>query len=126
MVTKNKETVKGMTIDQTINLKMPANEVLDITGMVNYSEGSIVSRTLIESKAGTVTLFAFEAGQSLSEHTAPFDALVLVLDGEGEFTVGGKIHNVAAGQALLMPANIPHAVKAEKPFKMLLLMIRFL
>jgi len=126
MVTKNKETVKGMTIDQTINLKMPANEVLDITGMVNYSEGSIVSRTLIESKAGTVTLFAFEAGQSLSEHTAPFDALVLVLDGEGEFTVGGQIHNVAAGQALLMPANIPHAVKAEKPFKMLLLMIRFL
>lgn len=126
MVTKNKETVKGMAIDQTINLKMPANEVLDITGMVNYSEGSIVSRTLIESKAGTVTLFAFEAGQSLSEHTAPFDALVLVLDGEGEFTVGGQIHNVAAGQALLMPANIPHAVKAEKPFKMLLLMIRFL
>ena len=126
MVTKNKETTKGMAINQTINSKMPANEVLDITGMVNYAEGSIVSRTLIESKTGTVTLFAFEAGQSLSEHTAPFDALVLVLDGEGEFTVGGKIHNVAAGQALLMPANIPHAVKAEKPFKMLLLMIRFL
>jgi quercetin dioxygenase-like cupin family protein len=93
--------------------------------MVDYAEGSIVSRTLVESKGGTVTLFALDAGQSLSEHTAPFDAFVFVFDGEGEFTVGGKAHRVTTGQVLMMPADIPHAVKAEEPFKMLLTMLRF-
>lgn len=104
--------------------KMSAGEVLDLAGLVSYAEGSIVSRTLVENKAGTITLFAFDAGQSLSEHTAPFDALVHVLDGEGEFTVGGKASSVGAGQALLMPADIPHAVKAVECFKMLLTMLR--
>jgi len=104
--------------------RMPAGRVLNLAGMVSYAEDSIVSRTLVENKAGTVTLFAFDAGQSLSEHSAPFDALVQVLDGEGEFTVGGAARHVAAGQALLMPARVPHAVKAEKRFKMLLTMLR--
>ncbi len=104
--------------------KMPAGEVLDLVGLVSYAEESIVSRTLVENKAGTITLFAFDAGQSLSEHTAPFNALVQVLDGEGKFTVGSKVSSVGAGQALLMPANVPHAVKAKERFKMLLTMLR--
>ena len=125
MTTKNRDTKKGTGTDRPVKSMMPASEVFDIAVMVDYAEGSIVSRTLIESKGGTVTLFALDAGQSLSEHTAPFDALVFVFDGEGEFTVGGKAHRVATGQVLLMPADIPHAVKAEEPFKMLLTMLRF-
>ncbi len=125
MTTKNRDTKKGTGTDRPVKSMMPANEVFDIAGMVDYAEGSIVSRTLVESKGGTVTLFALDAGQSLSEHTAPFDALVFVFDGEGEFTVGGKAHRVATGQVLMMPADIPHAVKAEEPFKMLLTMLRF-
>lgn len=125
MVEESRDTKKGTGTDRPAKSMMPASEVFDIVGMANYAEGSIVSRTLVESKGGTVTLFAFDAGQGLSEHTSPFDALVLVLDGEGEFAVGGKTHRVAPGQALLMPADIPHAVKAEVPFKMLLTMLRF-
>ncbi len=115
---------KATASDSSGKSKMPAGEVLDLAGLVSYAEGSIVSRTLVENKAGTITLFAFDAGQSLSEHTAPFDALVHVLDGEGAFTVGGKASSVGAGQALLMPANVAHAVKAEERFKMLLTMLR--
>ena len=125
MIAENKDTKKGTGTDRPVKSMTPANEVFDIAGMVDYAEGSIVSRTLVESKGGTVTLFALDAGQSLSEHTAPFDALVFVFDGEGEFTVGGKAHRVATGQVLMMPADIPHAVKAEEPFKMLLTMLRF-
>lgn len=104
--------------------RMPAGEVLGFEGLTDYAKSSIVSRTLVEKKAGTVTLFAFDAGQSLSEHTAPFDALVQVLDGEGEFVVGGKVNTVRAGHALLMPADVPHAVRAVRRFKMLLTMLR--
>ncbi len=104
--------------------KMPAGEVLGLAEMVRYAADSIVSRTLVENKAGTVTLFAFDAGQGLSEHAAPFDALVQVLDGKGEFTVGGKANLVVKGQVLLMPANVPHAVRASRRFKMLLTMLR--
>ncbi len=104
--------------------KMPAGKALDLAGLVSYAAESIVSRTLVENRAGTVTVFAFAAGQGLSEHTAPFDALVEVLDGEGRFTVGGRPNRVTAGQALLMPANVPHAVEARKRFKMLLTMLR--
>jgi len=104
--------------------KMPTGKVLDLAELVGYAEASIVSRTLVENKAGTVTLFAFDAGQGLSEHTAPFDALVSVLDGEGQFTLGGKANKLVTGQVLLMPANVPHAVKATKRFKMLLTMLR--
>ena len=92
--------------------------------LVSYQAGSVVSRALVKKSAGTVTLFAFDAGQGLSEHTAPFDALVHVLDGRASVTVGGQPHDVAAGQMLLLPANVPHALHAPERFKMLLTMIR--
>jgi quercetin dioxygenase-like cupin family protein len=97
---------------------------VDLAGLVNYAPGAIVSRTVAENGGGNVTLFAFAVGQGLSEHSAPFDALVSVLDGEGEFIVGGQSHRVAVGQILRMPANIPHAVRAGQPFKMMLVMLR--
>src|SRR5512147_1016516 len=92
--------------------------------MVGYQEGAVVSKTLIDKKTGTVTLFAFARGQGLSEHTAPFDALVQVLDGEVEITISGRPYHLNAGQMILMPAHQPHAVKAMKRFKMMLVMIR--
>ncbi len=104
--------------------KMATSKVYELARMVEYGEDAVVSRTLVDNKAGTITLFSFDAGQGLSEHTAPFDALVQMLDGEGEFTVGGKRHRVPAGNILLMPANVPHAVKAKKRFTMLLVMLR--
>ena len=91
---------------------------------IQYSPGSVVSKTLMDKPEGTVTLFAFDAGQGLSEHTAPFDALMQVVDGEAEVTIGGTPHTVAAGQFIIMPAKVPHAVRAEKRFTMLLVMIR--
>ena len=91
---------------------------------IEYSRGSVVSKTLKENKAGTITLFAFDAGQGLSEHSAPFDAVVQVIDGEGLFIIGGEEHNLKAGQLIIMPANVPHAVRAVKRFKMLLTMLR--
>ena len=92
--------------------------------LVAYQDGAVVSRALVNQKAGTVTLFAFDAGQSLSEHTAPFDALVFLLEGEAEIAIGGQPHRLQAGEIILLPANIPHAVKAQTRFKMLLIMIR--
>ena len=91
---------------------------------IEYSPGSVVSKTLKQNPAGTITLFAFDAGQGLSEHSAPFDAVVQVLDGEGLFIIGGEEHNLKEGQLIIMPANVPHAVKAERRFKMLLTMLR--
>jgi len=91
---------------------------------IQYSQGSVVSKTLKESPAGTITLFAFDAGQGLSEHSAPFDAVVQVIDGEGLFTIGGEDFNLHTGELIIMPANVPHAVKAVQKFKMLLTMIR--
>ena len=104
--------------------KMPSAEVLDLADLVQYSNGSVVSRTLCENGISTVTLFAFDKGEALSEHTAPFDALVQVVDGKGEFTIGGKAYEVSSGQMVLMPANIPHSLKATERFKMLLTMLR--
>ncbi len=92
--------------------------------LVAYQPGTVVSRTLIKKPTGTVTVFAFDAGEGLSEHTAPFDALVLALDGEAEIPIAGVMHRVAAGQLLLLPEGKPHAVKAVTPFKMMLIMIR--
>ena len=92
--------------------------------MAAYQEGAIVSRQITKAEAGNVTLFAFDAGQELSEHTAPFDALVHVLDGTAEIRISGQPYQVQAGQAIIMPANEPHAVKAGQRFKMLLTMIR--
>ncbi|MFV0484185.1 MAG: cupin domain-containing protein [Bacteroidales bacterium] len=91
---------------------------------IEYSEGSIVSKQVVKSNAGNITLFAFDAGEGLSEHTAPFDALVHVIDGEAEVIIGGKSNFVRANEAILMPANIPHALKANKQFKMILTMIK--
>jgi len=95
-----------------------------LSGLVEYQDGSIVSRTIIDKEAGTVTLFAFDEGQGLSEHTAPFDALVLILDGEAEVTVSQQPHRLTQGEMIIMPAGQPHSVKALKKFKMMLTMIR--
>ncbi len=91
---------------------------------ISYQSGSVVSKTLIDKKIGTLTLFAFDAGQGLSEHTAPFDAVVQIIDGTAAITIDGTVHQVQAGEMIIMPANLPHSLKAEVPFKMLLVMIR--
>jgi quercetin dioxygenase-like cupin family protein len=96
----------------------------DVAGLVDYQGGSVVSRTIIDRKTGTVTLFAFEKGQGLSEHTAPFDALVYIIDGEAIITISGKETQVKAGEVIIMPANEPHALQAVDRFKMMLVMIR--
>jgi quercetin dioxygenase-like cupin family protein len=98
-----------------------AEPVLDL---IVYQEGAVVSRTLLKRPTGTVTLFAFDRGQGLSEHTAPFDALVHVLDGEAEITIAGQVHRLSAGEVIVMPAHQPHAMTARTAFKMLLTMIR--
>jgi quercetin dioxygenase-like cupin family protein len=92
--------------------------------LVDYAADSVVSKTILDKPVGTLTLFAFDAGQSLSEHTAPYDAVVQVLDGRGRLTIGGEDVEVAAGQIIIMPANVPHAVTADERFKMLLTMVR--
>lgn len=94
------------------------------TELVDYQEGSIVSRTIIDKPAGTITLFAFDKGQNLSEHTAPYDALVEVIEGTGTITIEGKVYEVSTGQQIIMPAGKPHAVDARERFKMVLVMIR--
>ena len=102
----------------------PVAEAFVMKDLVQYGEGAVVSRTLIKQPTGTLTLFAFDQGQELSEHTAPFDALVHVLDGEAEITIAGEPYTVKAGEAIILPAGRPHAVKARTAFKMLLTMIR--
>jgi quercetin dioxygenase-like cupin family protein len=99
-------------------------KAMSLVDLIKYQDDSVVSREIINKKTGTVTLFAFDKGQGLSEHTAPFDAVVEILDGEAELTIGGKVLNAFAGQMVIMPANVPHSVKAVKRFKMLLIMIR--
>lgn len=103
---------------------LPPAEPIALASLLAVVPGSVVSRTLIKRKTGTVTLFSFDAGQGLSEHTAPFDALVLVLAGAVELTIGGKKIQAGAGDCVVMPANVPHALQALEPFKMLLTMIR--
>jgi quercetin dioxygenase-like cupin family protein len=103
---------------------IPHSEPVNLSDLVDYAEGSVVSRTLAKSKAGTMTVFAFDAGQELSEHSTPYDAYVQVLDGKVELTIGGEPIEAQSGQIVLMPAEIPHALKALTPFKMLLTMIR--
>jgi len=92
--------------------------------LLHYQDGSIVSHVLLKNKGGTVTLFAFDQGEGLSEHTAPFEALVFIVDGEAEVEIAGKPYSVKSGETITLPANIPHAVKAATRFKMLLTMIR--
>ena len=96
----------------------------ELSSLVEYSSDSIVSKTLIDKPAGTITLFAFDVGQRLSEHTAPYDAVVQVVDGTGQITIDGEAKDVMRGQIIIMPANVPHAVTANEKFKMLLIMIR--
>lgn len=100
------------------------NVVRSLVGLVTYQEASVVSKTLLEKKTGTVTLFAFDKGQGLSEHTAPFDAMVFVLDGIAEIVIAGNPVMVRQGEMLIMPANQPHALNAVERFKMMLTMIR--
>lgn len=102
----------------------PKSEVLHTADLVSYQEGSVVSRQITKAEAGNVTLFAFDQDQELSEHTAPFDALVHVLEGEAEIRISGQPFQLKTGDAIIMPADEPHAVKATKKFKMLLTMIR--
>lgn len=104
--------------------EMTVAEVVHLNDLVNYQEGAVVSRTLVKRTAGTVTLFAFDEGQGLSEHTAPFDALAHLLEGEAEIMVSGKPLLTKAGEAVLMPAHQVHSLKAVTRFKMLLTMIR--
>ncbi len=100
------------------------SEVSRVVDLVAYQDGAVVSRAVIKREAGNVTLFAFDAGQELSEHTTPYDALVQVVDGEAAITVAGRPYRVRAGDMILMPAHQPHALKAVSRFKMLLTMIR--
>ncbi len=102
----------------------PKSQVLHIAELVNYQEGSVVSRQITKAEAGNVTLFAFDVNQGLSEHTAPYDALVHILEGEAEVTISGKPFSLKMGDAIIMPANESHALKAIQKFKMLLTMIR--
>ena len=98
--------------------------VVGMINMVEYQPGAIVSRTIIDKPTGTLTLFAFDKGQGLSEHTAPFDAMVYVLDGAAEVIIAGKSQTVKTGEVIIMPANQPHALKAPQSFKMMLVMIK--
>jgi quercetin dioxygenase-like cupin family protein len=104
--------------------EMPIAEITRLIDLVNYQEGAVVSRTLVNRATGTVTLFAFDEGQGLSEHTAPFDALAYLLEGEAEIVISGKPLRVTAGEVVLMPADQPHSLKALSRFKMQLTMIR--
>jgi len=101
-----------------------SNVVMDLKSMLDYQEESIVSRVILKEKKGNITLFAFDKGQELSEHTAPFDAVVQVLDGKVQVSIDGKPNNLSAGQIIIMPANIPHALYAEEKFQMILTMIK--
>jgi quercetin dioxygenase-like cupin family protein len=95
-----------------------------ITALVDYQDGAVVSRTLVKKDKGTITVFAFDQDQALSEHSVPHDALVQIIDGEAEITVGGTPYAVSAGEMIMMPGNVPHAVKATARFKMILTMLR--
>lgn len=109
---------------ETAQANSMAGKTVNLADMVNYQDGSVVSREIIRKPTGTVTIFAFAAGQGLSEHSAPFDALVQVLDGRAEITIGGAPREVSAGEMIIMPANVPHALQAVAPFKMMLVMIK--
>ncbi len=99
-------------------------ETLKPSELIDYQDGSVVSRTIIKKETGTVTVFAFDKGEGLSEHTAPFDALVEIIDGEAEVVISGEPHKVRSGEILIMPADKPHSLKAVERFKMILTMIR--
>lgn len=99
-------------------------KAINLAGLVEYQEGSVVSKQIIKKDIGTVTVFAFDKGEGLSEHTAPFDALVQILDGVAEISISGVVHTIEAGEFIVMPASEPHALQAVERFKMMLVMIR--
>jgi len=107
-------------MEQIIN----KGEKFQVAESVTYSAQAVVSKAVLKKETGNVTLFAFEKGEGLSEHTAPFDAMVHILDGIAEIKIGGNPHVLKAGEAIIMPANIPHALKAIERFKMMLIMIK--
>jgi len=113
-----------MSEKQNTLLQSCLGSAKDAGGLVDYAADSVVSKTVLDKQAGTVTLFAFDKGQGLSEHTSPYDAIVQVIDGEGVFVIDGRQIKTSSGQILIMPANVPHTVKAVGRFKMLLIMIR--
>jgi len=120
-------TTGGKNMEQGTTRKDDENliaKVKSLVHLVDYQEQSVVSRTIIDKKTGTVTLFAFDQAQGLSEHTAPFDALVYLVDGEAEISISGEAFHLRQGEMIIMPANKPHAVNAIKRFKMMLTMIR--
>ncbi len=106
------------------NKSFPTAQAFALNELVDYQDGSIVSREMIARQYGTVSTFAFDQGQSLSEHTAPFDAFVYIIEGQAQIIISGQTHELSAGQMIIMPANEPHAVKAPQQFKMMLVMIR--
>ncbi len=112
------------TEPKTKRSKFVASEIVSAVGLADYQDGAIVSREIVKKPTGSVTLFAFDEGQGLSEHTAPFDALVQVLEGDVEISISGKARELKAGEMILMPANEPHALKAITRYKMILTMIR--
>jgi len=99
-------------------------KALNLAKIIEYQEGSVVSKELLKSNSDNITLFAFDEGQGLSEHSAPFDAFVYIVDGEAEVTISGNVHLLRTGEIIIMPADEPHSLKAIKRFKMLLVMIR--
>jgi len=111
-----------MNID-TVN-KLELSKAHKFSELVDYAPAAVVSKEIVNKGVGTLTLFAFDEGQGISEHSAPFDAIVQILDGESDWTIGGESVKCSAGEIMIMPANIPHAVKANKKFKMLLTMIK--
>lgn len=117
-----KESRSPKKTESVPQVTFPAASPQNLAGYVEYVKGSVVSRTLLDNDSGTLTLFAFDKGQNLSEHTAPFHAFIQVLDGEAEVVIGGEPHPVKTGEMILMPANIPHAVNAVARFKMLLIL----
>ena len=103
---------------------IPKGQAFDLSDHIDYSAGSVVSKTLLSKDTGNITLFSFDAGQGLTEHTSPFDAVVQILDGRAEITIGGTSQIAKTGEMLIMPADVPHALHASEQFKMLLVMIR--
>lgn len=99
-------------------------EAKNLASLVDYQDGSVVSKEVIKKEKGAVTLFSFDKGQGLSEHTAPFDAFVYVIDGRTEITIAGKLHSLKAGEVIIIPENKPHSLKAIERFKMLLVMVK--
>jgi quercetin dioxygenase-like cupin family protein len=117
--------MKGESMNSdSIKAKELISRAIDLQGIIEYQKNAVVSSEVINKKTGTLTVFAFDAGQGLSEHTAPFDAFVYMADGVAEITISGEKHSLKAGEMIIMPANEPHALKAVQKFKMLLVMIK--